>query len=227
MTSNLQLSTFDLLCFLTGMVRLARTASLALTFWGASSLAHNMPGLKPLHPGEAFTIGYMKAILPTGRANSMQSMLQFAEMRDGAALAFLVIDPNLPADIAEAHRFEKLVAELKNTHGILVATPARSQQPYELGATLVKEKLTLPLALDDRDAFPYVFGVPMAHSPHYELFDRSQTLVIQNATSLRQRLASGITVADAVRALDGGRFVRPEELALYPGPPPPRTRSKP
>jgi hypothetical protein len=208
------------------MVRLARTASLALVFWGAASFAHNMPGVKPLHPGEAFTVGYMKAILPAGRENTMQSMIQFNELRDGSALAFLVIDPNLPSDVAEAQRFQKLLAQLKNTHGILVATPARSLRPLDLGPAIIKDKLTLPVAIDDRDAFPYIFGVPMTHSPHYELFDRSQTLVIQNATSLRQRLSSGVTVADALRALDGGRFVRPEALPLHPDLPSPRSASK-
>ena len=141
-------------------------------------------------------------------------------------MVFLVIDPNLPADIAEAHRFQKLLAGLKNTHGILVATPARSLQPLALGETLVREKLTLPLVIDDRDIFPYVFGVPTTHSPHYELFDQTQTLVIQNATSLQQKLASGITVADALRTLDAGKFVPPEVVPLAGTSPPPRNQAK-
>jgi hypothetical protein len=208
------------------MVRTARALCFGMTLWGASSLAHNMPGVKPLHPGEGFTIAAMKAIFPLGIANSQQNVLRFDSLRDGSAMAFLVIDPNLPADIAEAHRFQKLVAGLKNTHGILVATPARSQQPLALGETLVREKLTLPLAIDDRDVFPYLFGVPMTHSPHYELFDQSQTLVIQNATSLQQKLASGITVADALRALDAGKFVRPEAVPLHGTTPPPKNQAQ-
>jgi hypothetical protein len=202
--------------FETGMLRVAPAVCFALAFWGASGLAHNLPGVKPLHPGEGFTIGSMKAIVPVGLANSMQNVIQFDQLRDGSALAFLVVDLNLPSDVAEAHRFQKLAAGLKNTHAILVATPPRSQRPLELGAALVQEKLTLPIIVDDRDVFPYLFGVPMSHSPHYELFDQSQTLVIQNATSLRQKLGSGVTVAEALRALDGGRFVHPEVLPLHP-----------
>jgi hypothetical protein len=209
------------------MVRLAHAGCFALVLVGATSLAHNMPGLKPLHPGEGFSIGAMKAVIPVGLANSQQNVIRFDQLRDGSALVFLVIDPNLPADVAEAHRFQKVVAGLKNTHAILVATPGRSQQPLALGEALVREKLTLPIVIDDRDVFPFLFGVPMTHSPHYELLDQSQTLVIQNATSLRQKLSSGLTVADALRALDVGKPVHPEVLPLHPEtPPPPRSQPR-
>jgi hypothetical protein len=208
---------------------MVRALCFALCLWGASSrsLAHNMPGVKALHPGEAFSIAAMKAILPVGIGNSQQNVVRFDELRDGSALVFLVIDPNLPSDIAEAHRFQKLVASLKNTHAILVATPSRSQNPHSLAEALVHEKLTLPLLIDDRDVFPFVFGTPMTHSPHYELFDQTHTLVIQNATSLNQRLSSGATLTEALRKLDAGKFVPLEALPLHPGTiPPPRNQAK-
>ncbi len=75
-----------------------------------------------------------------------------------------------------------------------------------------KEKLGLPLLIDERDAFPFTFGFPLTASPRYELFDRAGTLVLENPARLSQRLPTGLTVGRALQQLDIGEPVEPAVL---------------
>ncbi|MHB8417190.1 MAG: hypothetical protein ACYDCL_03880 [Myxococcales bacterium] len=191
---------------------MARQSLLVLALAAAPSLparAHDVSGLHRLAPGMAFNLLSMKAVLPGGPS---LGAVDFNALR-GSALAFLVIDPFLPKDVAEAHRFERLARRLPHTRAFLVALPERSQRPTALLAVAVREKLELPLVIDDRDIFPYVFGFDLRRSPRYELFDRAGTLILENPARLSQRLATGLTIENALRELDAGRPVEPGRMS--------------
>jgi hypothetical protein len=185
-------------------------AALALAA-SAPALAHNVGGLHRLKPGMPFTLLSMRAVLP-GEAGPSLGAVDFNSLR-GSALAFLVIDPYLPRDVDEAHRFEQAARTLPNTHAFLVALPQRSQKAAALVDLWSRERLGLPLIVDDRDIFPFAFGFDFRFSPRYELFDRSGTLVLENPARLAQRLPTGLTVGDALRELDAGRAVEPAVLS--------------
>ncbi len=188
--------------------RLAAALALALA---APALAHEMGGLHKLAPGMAFNLLSMRAILP-GPAGPRLGGVDFNALR-GNALAFLVIDPYLPRDLAEARRFEAIARKLPGTRAFLVALPQRSVQPARLVALCARERLGLPLIVDDRDIFPFAFDFDLRRSPRYELFDRSGTLVLENPAQLSQRLPTGLTVETALRELDAGRPVEPAVLS--------------
>ena len=183
------------------------TALLALA---ASAAAHNMPGVAKIKPGSPFHFLNMRAVLPGG-AEPTLGEVDFDPLR-GSALAFLVIDPAQPANLAEAHRFERLVRQLPHTRAFLVALPHRSQDPRLLASIVAREGFTLPLLIDKRDVFPFSFGFGLTDSPRYELFDRSGTLVVENPARLQQRLITGLTIEGVLRELDAGRPVDPIEL---------------
>lgn len=176
----------------------------------ATAVAHNLPGVARVKPGSPFHFLNMRAVLP-GAAGPTQGEIDFDPLR-GAAFAFLVIDPAQPANVAEAHRFERLARVLRHTRAFLVALPHRSQDPERLVATAAKEHFTLPLLIDKRDIFPYAFGFGLTESPRYELFDRAGTLVVENPARLQQRLITGLTIEGVLRELDAGHTVEPAEL---------------
>lgn len=190
------------------MRRLAFALALAIP---AAALAHDMGGLHKLKPEMPFTLLSMRAVL-RGEAGPKLGAVEFNALR-GDALAFLVIDPYLPRDLAEARRFERAALALPHTHAFLVALPQRSQQPAQLVALCARERFRLPLLVDDRDVFPFAFGFDLRRSPRYELFDRSGTLILQNPAWLSQRLVTGLTVGEAMRELDLGHSVEPAELS--------------
>jgi hypothetical protein len=176
----------------------------------ATAVAHNMPGVARIRPGKPFHFLNMRAVLP-GAAGPTLGEIAFDPLR-GSALAFLVIDPAQPANLAEAHRFERLVKQLPNTRAFLVALPQRSQQPKRLVELMTQERFTLPILIDKRDIFPFSFGFGLGDSPRYELFDRAGTLIIENPARLEQRLITGLTIEGVLRELDAGHQVEPAEL---------------
>lgn len=186
---------------------------LALLLLAASAQGHNLPGVHPLAPGRPFTLLALKALLPDGKGHYAVGRVDFPSLR-GDALAFLIVDPDLAVDAAEAHRFQRLARRLRHTRAFLVAPPQRSQNPAALAKLVERAGFTLPVLVDDRDVFPYLFGHPLGASPRYELFDRSFTLVVQNAARLSQQLPTGDLVAAALRRLDAGQPV--EGVAVLP-----------
>ncbi|HUB10125.1 MAG TPA: hypothetical protein VMB50_24190 [Myxococcales bacterium] len=176
------------------------------------ALAHNMGGLRKLKPGMPFNLLTMRAVLP-GPAGARLGAVDFNALR-GSSLAFLVIDPYLPRDLAEARHFEAVARTLPNTRAFLVALPQRSQRTAQLVDFCTRERLGLPLLVDDRDIFPFAFGFDYTRSPRYELFDRSGTLILENPARLSQRLVTGLTVETALRQLDAGHPV--EQATLSP-----------
>lgn len=177
-----------------------------LALAGASAAAHNYPGVERLSPGKPFTLFAMKALLPDPKAGYRVGQIDFPPLR-GEAVAFLVVDPGLTVDVAEALRFQKLVRTLHHSHAFLVAPPSRSQDPAALARHAREAGFTLPILVDDRDIFPFVFSLGMAESPRYEIFDRSWTLVLESPSRLDQRIPGFGTVAQALRRLDEGEPV--------------------
>jgi hypothetical protein len=162
----------------------------------------------------------MRAVLPHATGPTLGE-IEFDPLR-GSALAFLVIDPAQPANLAEAHRFERLVKTLPHTHGFLVALPHRSQLPQYLVGIMAQEHFTLPLLIDQRDIFPYSFGFGLTESPRYEFFDLSGTLIVENPAALAQRLPTGLTIEGILRELDAGHVVEPVALSTRDDIPPRR-----
>ncbi len=175
-----------------------------------TAAAHNMAGVGRIKPGSPFHLLNMRAVLP-GTTGPTLGEIDFDPLR-GSALAFLVIDPAQPANLAEAHRFERVVKTLPHTRGFLVALPHRSQDPKYLVGIMTRERFALPLLVDQRDIFPYSFGFGLTESPRYELFDLSGTLVVENPARLAQRLATGLTIEGVLRELDAGHAVEPTAL---------------
>jgi hypothetical protein len=184
----------------------------------ATAAAHNMPGVAHVKPGSPFHFLNMRAVLP-GPEGPTLGEVDFNPLR-GSALAFLVIDPALPANLAEAHRFERLAKSLTHTQAFLVATPPRSQQPKTLLALMERERFSLPLLIDKRDIFPFSFGFGLTESPRYELFDRTGTLMVANPAALAQRLVTGLTIEGVLRELDAGHAVEPTALTARDDIPP-------
>jgi hypothetical protein len=191
-----------------GLLKRALVATALLA--AATAGAHNMPGVAHIKPGQPFHFLNMRAVLPDP-ASAKLGEVEFDPLR-GFALAFLVIDPSQPANLAEAHRFERLVKQLPNTRGFLVALPERSQRPKWLVQIATQERFSLPLLIDARDIFPFSFGFGLNDSPRFELFDRAGTLILENPARLDQRLVTGLTIEGAIRELDAGHTVEPAQL---------------
>ena len=117
------------------------------------------------------------------------------------------MDPNSARDIAEAKKFEAFLKELPNTHGMLVIPPGPSMLIDHVAELMTKTGLTTPTIIDDHDIFPFAFRHELTATPRYELLDRSQTLVIQNATSLGEKAPTGETVASLLKRIDRGETV--------------------
>jgi hypothetical protein len=183
---------------------LATLLCLALS---ATAMAHSGGGITQLEPGQPFSVFEMKALVPDADGVYRQEVINFNKLRDGSTLVFLAIDPVVKSEVAEARRFVALVKTLKNTHAFFVLPPTRSMRPTQILTTLQKAKLELPFIIDDRDYFPYAFKYGLAETPRYELFDRTQTLVIRGASTLNQRMPSQLTLAECIRALDEGKSV--------------------
>ncbi|MHB1845861.1 MAG: hypothetical protein ACYCWW_13625 [Deltaproteobacteria bacterium] len=190
-------------------MRRALAALLLAALAAGSALAHLLPGVARMRPGSPFNWFAMRQLAPPGYG---ESDLEFEKLRGERALAFLVIDPYLPADLAQAHRFERLARALPHTTLLLVASAPRSQETKRLSAQAARERFSLPLLVDRRDVFPYAFGFGLSQSPRYELFDRSWTLTVQNGHSLQERLPDGETIEGALRALDRGERLLPTAL---------------
>ena len=134
--------------------------------------------------------------------------------RDGSALAFLVADPAIPKDLAEAKRFEAALKKCPHTYGFLVIPPARSVLPRQVAMSMDQSGLTLPTLLDDHNVFTIAFRHERRDSPLYELFDRSEVLAIENASSLNQRAPDGETIGELMRLLDLGKPIAPLVLQV-------------
>ncbi len=195
-----------------------RWAILALLL-SAPALAHTgMPGVSALSLRAPFSFVAMRAIVAGSDGRPAMGRVDFSPWR-GKALAFLVFDPGLPADLAQVRRFEALARRLHSTGCFLVAVPRRSINRPFMFRTFAQEHFTLPFLIDDRDAFPFAFGFPIEASPRYELFDRNWALTVENGRSADERFPTGLTVAKAIRELDEGRPVEPVRV-----PPPGRPR---
>jgi hypothetical protein len=171
----------------------------------SAALAHS--GVSVLQPGEAFAVYEMKALVPDAEGIYRMGVVNFNTLRDGGTLVFMALDPANKTDVAEARRFLALVKKLRNTHAFYVLPPARSMRPSEIVSIVQKLKLELPFIVDDRDYFPFAFQYGLAETPRYELFDRTQTLVIRGAHALNQRMPSQLTLAEAIRDLDEGKII--------------------
>jgi hypothetical protein len=171
--------------------------------------AHGIPGLKPLKPGEAFQVANMRGLIPDSEGHYARAGIDLNAAHDGSALAFLIADPATPSELAEAKRFEAVLKKCPNTHGFLVIPPARSMLSRQVAETMNHSGLHLSTILDEHDFFPYAFRHNLRKSPLYELFDRSQVLVIENAVHLRSKAPDGETFESLLLLLDQGKPVAP------------------
>jgi hypothetical protein len=196
------------------MRRAALLSFATLLLAARPSLAQQIPGIRPLDPGQIFRVAGMRGLLPESDGHYAPGPVDLNATRDGSALAFLVADPAIARDLAEARKFEAALKKLPHTHGFLVIPPGRSILPRQVIASLNAARLTLPTILDDHNIFTVSFRHERRDSPLYELFDRSQVLVIENASHLGQRLQNGETIGDLLRLLDDGKPVAPMVLEV-------------
>lgn len=175
----------------------------------SAALAHGIPGLKPLQPGQALTIGSFHGLARGEDGHYQRAKVDLQAAHDGSALMFLVFDPETPNQLTEAKRFEALLAQLPHTHGFLVLQPGRSMLVDHMAEVMDKTSLKLVTILDDRDVFPFCFRHDLKAAPRYEVFDRSQTLVIENAVHLGDRLEGGEPLVTLMKRLDRGEVVAP------------------
>jgi hypothetical protein len=176
--------------------------------------AQPIPGIHPLDPGGVFQVAGMRGLLRGTDGHYHAAKISLNATRDGSALAFLVADPALPKDLAEAKRFEAALKRCPHTYGFLVIPPARSMLPRQVMLTMDKTGLSLPTLLDDHNVFTVSFRHDRRDSPLYELFDRSEVLTIENASTLKQRAPDGETVGDLMRLLDLGKPIAPLVLQV-------------
>ena len=189
--------------------RLLTPVAVGFVLCPADARAHRIPGVKALNPGDAFTIGSFKGMLRGADGHYALGPIDMAASRDGSALAFLIFDPVAPRDVLEAKKFEAELKKLPHTHAFLVLPPARSVTVLAtVLAAMDRTGLSLPTIIDDRDVFPYMFQHSIKTTPRYELFDRTQTLVIENASALTERVG-GSPVQVQIHRLDRGEKVEP------------------
>jgi hypothetical protein len=192
------------------LVSLAGLVSLA----AAGAQAQPVPGIRPLTPGQPFPVGGFRGLLKGTDGHYHRGPINLDATRDGSALAFLIADPAVPRDLAEARRFEAMLKECPHTYGFLVIPPARSVLSRQVTISLDHSGLSLPTILDDHNVFTVAFKHERQDSSLYELFDRSQVLTIENASSLDQRLPTGETVGTLMKLLDLGQPVAPIVLEV-------------
>jgi hypothetical protein len=192
------------------LISLAGVLSLA----AASATAQPVPGIRPLQPGQPFPVGGFRGLLRGTDGHYHTGPINLDATRDGSALAFLIADPAVPRDLAEARRFEAALKECPHTYGFLVIPPARSVLPRQVASSLDQSGLSIPTILDDHNVFTVAFKHERRDSSLYELFDRSEVLTIENASHLDQRLPTGETVRDLMRLLDLGKPVAPLVLEV-------------
>jgi len=190
-------------------------ASLFASLWG-SGLAQAQPiaGIRPLDPGGIFRVSGMRGVVRGDDGHYHTGPIDLNATRDGSALAFLVADPAIPRDLAEAKRFETELAHCPHTHGFLVIPPARSVLPLQVSQSMDQSGLKIPTILDDHNVFTVAFRHERQDSPLYELFDRSEVLVIENASHLDQRIQTGETIGSLLKLLDEGKPVAPLVLPV-------------
>jgi len=198
-------------------MRHALPAALSLLCLSAVARAHSGGGVTQLQPGEPWPVSQMKALVLGPDGKYQPDVIDFNKLRDGSALLFLAVDPVVKTDLAEARRLLALVKTLHNTHAFLVLPPARSLRPDDIMGAVQRAKLELPFLIDDRDYFPFAFQYGLGETPRYELFDNTQTLVIRGASTLSQRMPSGLTLAQAIRDLDQGKLIPQATFAARKG----------
>jgi hypothetical protein len=198
-------------------MRLGSSLALLSLCTSAVAAAHTGAAMSKLQPGQPFPVAEMKALVPGSDGRYERGVVDFNKLRDGSALVFLAIDPITKSDLAEARRFVAFVKTLHNTHAFFVLPPARSMAPNDMVAPVDKAKLELPFIIDDRDFFPFAFQYGLGETPRYEAFDNSQSLVIRGASTLSQRMPSGLTFGESLRALDQGKLIPQATFAARPG----------
>ncbi len=197
-------------------MRLLRHPMLALLVLVAgTALAHRIPGVKPMNPGDPFQVGSFRGLIRGADGRYAKGPIQMDALRDQSIWVFLIFDPNSQRDLIEAKRFEQALKALPHTRGFLVIPPALSLLGTHAADLMSRSGLTLLTILDDYDVFPYAFRHELDASPRYEVLDRSQTLVVQNAVALSQRTPTGETLTDLLRHLDKGQTVAPWVVSVY------------
>lgn len=197
-----------------GVRKLLCGVALVALLLPADAFAHRIPGVSPMKPGDGFMVGSFRGLMrdPTTKRYQRAPIL-LDQLRDGP-WTFLSMDPNTSRDIEEAKRFEAALKSLHNTHGMLVIPPAQSMLIDHMAELMTKTTLQLPVVLDDRDVFPYAFRHELNATPRYEVLDRSQTLVIQNASALAQKSPDGETLAELIKRIDHGETVAPWVVSI-------------
>jgi hypothetical protein len=198
-------------------MRLGLSIALLSLCTSAVAVAHSGAAMNKLKPGEPFPVAEMKALVPGADGLYERGVVDFNKLRDGSALVFVAIDPVVKTDLGEARRFLALAKTLHNTHAFFVLPPARSLKPNDMIPTVDRAKVELPFIIDDRDYFPFAFQYGLAETPRYEAFDNTQTLVIRGASTLSQRMPSGLTLSESLRALDQGKLIPQATFASRPG----------
>jgi hypothetical protein len=188
----------------------SRDLSMLLVLCAAgTALAHRIPGVKPMSPGDPFHVAGFRGLMRGLDGHYVKAPINLDALRDQSPWIFLSFDPNAQKDVAEAKRFEATLKTLPHTHGFLVIPPALSLLADHSADLMTKTGLTLPTILDDRDIIPYAFRHELDATPRYNALDQSQTLVVQNAVSLSQKTPTGETFADLLRHLDQKETVSP------------------
>ncbi len=192
------------------LAALAIPLSLAAT----RAQAQPIPGIRPLVPGQPFPVGGFRGLIKGTDGHYHPGPIDLDATRDGSALAFLIADPAVPKDLAEARQFEAMLKECPHTYGFLVIPPARSVLVRQVTSSLDHSGLSLRTILDDHNVFTVAFKHERRDTSLYELFDRSQVLTIENASRLDQRLPTGETVGSLMKLLDLGQPVAPLVLEV-------------
>jgi len=179
-----------------------------------AALAQPVPGIRPIDPGGFFPLGGARGLLRGQDGRYHTGSIDLQATHDGSAVAFYIGDPAVPSEREEAKRFQAELKKCPHTHGFIVIPPARAVLPRMVAESLDNSGLELPVILDDHNVFSVAFRHDRTDSSLYELFDRSQVLVVENAAHLGQRLSTGETVGDLLKLLDQGKPVGPEVLPV-------------
>jgi len=180
----------------------------------ATAQAQPIPGIRALTPGQPFAVGGFRGLIKGTDGHYHPGPIDLDATHDGSALAFLIADPGVPLDLAEARRFEAALKECPHTYGFLVIPPARAVLPRQVADSLDRSGLSIRTILDDHNVFTVAFKHERRDSSLYELFDRSEVLTIENASHLDQRLPNGETIRELMKLLDLGKPVAPLVLEV-------------
>ncbi len=198
-------------------MRIAPPALLVVLLTSGVAGAHTGAAMTQLKPGQPFPIAEMRAFVVGDDGLYQRQVIDFNKLRDGSTLVFMAIDPVVKTDVGEARRLVALAKTLKNSHVFFVLPPARSMKPADMLPAIQKAELGLPFLIDDRDYFPFAFQYGLGETPRYEVFDNTQTLVIRGGSTLSQKMPSGLTLAESIRALDQGKVIPQAVFAARKG----------